>query len=131
LPDGSVDFTRYTDHTVRTPNAERYYQGMAVDPTGRYIYTAYAVNGWDLYVNQFDTVTGTDVHTTRIGTPPAGHAWLYPRVQPGTRPGEVYLSFSQYVLGTPNSAYLDGVTLWHSTDFGRTFGEQEYLATKP
>lgn len=36
----------------------------------------------------FDTTTGQDVHTS-----------------------EVSLSFSQYVLGTPNSAYLDAA-LW-------------------
>jgi hypothetical protein len=131
LADDSADFTRPIDQTVRTPGAERYYQGMAMDSTGRYLYTAYAVNGWDLYVNVFDTVTGTDVHTSRIGTPPAGRAWLYPRVQPGSRPGEVYLSFSQYVLGSPNSAYLDGATLWRSTDFGRSFTDQTYLATTP
>lgn len=129
--DGSVDFSQFADQSVRTPGAERYYRGLAVDPTGRYIYSAYAVAGWDLYFNVFDTVTGTDVHTSKIGSPPAGHAWLYPRVQPGTRPGEVFISFSQYVLGTPNSAYLDGALLFHSTDSGRSFPDQEYLATEP
>ncbi|UWP85304.1 hypothetical protein [Dactylosporangium fulvum] len=130
LRDGSVDFTRFTDHTVRTGSTERYYQGLAVSRDGRYLYSAYAVDGWDLYLNQFDTRTGRDVHSTRIGTPPAGRAWLYPRVQPGKHAGDVHLSFSQYVLGTPNSAYLDGATLWHSTDGGRTFAGG-YLTRNP
>lgn len=131
LPDGSVDFGRFADHTLRTGITERYYQGAAMDPSGRYMYSAYAVDGWDLYLNVFDTVSGSDVHTTRIGTPPAGRAWLYPRVQPGKRVGEVYLSFSQYVLGGPNSAYLDGATLWRTTDGGRTFADQRYLTQMP
>ncbi|WDZ82665.1 hypothetical protein [Micromonospora cathayae] len=136
LADGSVDPGRFTDHTARsaTPagaGPERYYQGLAMSRDGRYLYTAYAVDNWDLHVNVFDTRTGTDVHTTRVGSPPPGRAWLYPRVQPGVAPGEVYLSFSQYVLGTPNSAYLDGATLWHSTDFGRTFGSRTYLTENP
>lgn len=136
LADGSVDFGRFTDHSVRTATPagagpERYYQGLAMSRDGRYLYTAYAVDNWDLHVNVFDTVTGTDLHTTRVGSPPTGRAWLYPRVQPGASPGEVYLSFSQYVLGTPNSAYLDGATLWRSTDFGRSFGTRTYLTENP
>lgn len=130
-PDGSVDFADFTDHTIRTAGSERYYQGMAVDPTGRYLYSAYAVDGWDLWINVFDTVTGEDVHTSKVGSPPAGRAWLYPRVQPGTAPGEVSLSFSQYVLGTPNSAYLDAALLFSSGDGGRTFGHQEVLTSNP
>ena len=130
-PDGSVDFGQFKDHSVRTDSAERYYQGMAVDPTGRYIYAAYAVNGWDMHFNVFDTVTGQDVHTTRVGVSPSGRAMIYPRVQPGKNPGEVFLTFSQYVLGTPNSAYLDAVYLWHSSDGGRTFADQRVATSQP
>lgn len=130
-PDGSVDFADFTDHTIRQAGSERYYQGLAIDPSGRYLYSAYAVDGWDLRINVFDTVTGEDVHTSPVGTPPAGRAWLYPRVQPGTAPGEVSLSFSQYVLGTPNSAYLDAALLFSSDDGGRTFGHQEVLTSNP
>lgn len=131
LPDGSIDFSRFADHTLRSGITERYYQGLAVDPTRRFIYSAYAVNGWDLWFNAFDSETGEDVHSTLIGSPPAGRAWLYFRVQPGTEPGEVYVSFVQYVLGTPNSAYLDAVLLWRSTDGGRTFPEKTTLASEP
>lgn len=130
-PDGSVDFTTPEDHTIRAAGSERYYQGLAIDPAGRYLYSAYAVDGWDLRINVFDTVTGEDVHTSEVGSPPAGRAWLYPRVQPGTEPGEVSLSFSQYVLGTPNSAYLDAALLFSSGDGGRTFAHQEVLTSNP
>lgn len=129
-PDGSVDFSRFDDYTLRQGTTERYYMGMGVDPTGRYVYTAYAVNGWDVWFNAFDTVTGNDTLTTKVASPPAGRAWLYFRVQPGVKPGEVYLAFEQYVLGTPNSAYLDAALLLKSTDGGRTF-EQHTLATSP
>ncbi|WP_116948939.1 YncE family protein [Jiangella endophytica] len=130
-PDGSVDFADFTDHTVRASGSERYYQGLAIDASGRYLYSAYAVDGWDLRVNVFDTVTGQDVHTSDVGSPPAGRAWLYPRVQPGTAPGEVSLSFSQYVLGGANSAYLDAALLFSSDDGGRTFAHQEVLTSNP
>lgn len=131
LADGSVDFSQFTDYSLRSPGSERYYMGMAVDPSRRYVYTAYAVNGWDVWFNVFDTKTGTDVSTRKIGTPPAGHAWLYFRIQPGSSPGEIYLSFEQYQLGTPNSAYLDAALLLRSTDGGSTFPEQHTLATSP
>lgn len=130
-PDGSVDFTAPEDHTIRQAGSERYYQGLAIDAAGRYLYSAYAVDGWDLRINVFDTVTGQDVHTSDVGRPPAGRAWLYPRVQPGAEPGEVSLSFSQYVLGTPNSAYLDAALLFSSDDGGRTFAEQRVLTSNP
>ncbi|PZF84251.1 hypothetical protein [Jiangella anatolica] len=129
--DGSVDFADFTDHTIRAAGSERYYQGLAVDPSGRYLYSAYAVDGWDLWINVFDTVTGADVHTSKVASPPAGRAWLYPRVQPGTAPSEVSLTFSQYVLGGPNSAYLDAALLFSSDDGGRTFGHQEVLTSNP
>jgi hypothetical protein len=130
-PDGSVDFSSFDDLTVRQGTTERYYMGMAVDPTGRYVYTAYAVDGWDVWFNVLDTQTEQDTLTRKVGSPPAGHAWLYFRVQPGLQPGEVYLGFEQYVLGTPNSAYLDAALLLKSTDGGSTFPEQRILASAP
>lgn len=131
LPDGSIDFSQFKDYSLRTGTTEHYYMGMAVDPTGRYVYTAYAVNGWHVWFNVFDTETGTDVSTRDIGTPPPGHAWLYFRIEPGSAPGEIYLSFEQYQLGTPNSAYLDAALIMRSTDGGLTFPEQRTLATSP
>ena len=130
-PDGSIDFSRFDDDTLRAGQTERYYQALAVDPTRRFLYSAYAVNGWDIWFNSLDTQTGQDVHTTHVGTPPVNRAWLYFRLAPGTQPGEVYLSFVQYILGTPNSAYLDAVHLWRSTDGGQTFPEKTVLASEP
>jgi hypothetical protein len=128
--DGSVDFGRFDDLSIRQGTTERYYMGMAVDPTGRYVYTAYAVNGWNAWFNVLDTQTEQDTLTRKVGSPPAGRAWLYFRVQPGLEPGEVYLAFEQYVLGTPNSAYLDAALVLKSTDGGHSF-EQHVLASSP
>lgn len=130
LSDGSIDTSVFSDHTIRNAGSERYYQGLAIDPTGRYLYSAYAVGNWDLYLNVFDTRTGQDVHTSKVGSPPAGRAWLYPRVEVGKK-GQVALSFSQYILGTPNSAYLDGALLTQSVDSGRTFSTWRTLASEP
>jgi hypothetical protein len=131
LPDGSIDFSRFEDHSLRSGTTERYYMGMAVDASRRYVYTAYAVGDWGLWFNVFDTVSGTDVSTRQVGTPPAGHAWLYFRIQPGSTPEEIFLSFEQYQLGTPNSAYLDAALLLRSTDGGLTFPETHTLASSP
>ena len=130
-PDGSIDFTQFTDYSLRSGTTERYYMGMAVDANRRYVYTAYAVGDWGVWFNVFDTATGTDVSTKQIGTPPAGHAWLYFRIQPGSAPGEIFLSFEQYQLGTPNSAYLDAALLLRSTDGGLSFPESHVLASSP
>lgn len=129
LDDGSIDFSTFEDDTIRTGETERYYMGVAVDETRRYIYSAYAVNGWDLRLNVEDTTTGTEV-THAIGSPPPGYAYLYPRIAPG-KDGEVYLSFMRYVLGSPTSAHIDQALLWKSTDNGATFPDKVVLASEP
>lgn len=129
LEDGSIDFTSFEDYSIREGESERYYQGVAVDPTGRYVYAAYAVAGWDLRFQVHDTLTGEDT-THEIASPPPGYAYLYPRIAPGPD-GEVHLSFMRYVLGTPTSAHIDQALLWKSTDGGATFPERRVLASQP
>lgn len=157
LADGSIDFSRYADRSLRAPAPDgapisRYYQGLATDPTGRYIYAAFAGFGSNdspsspadsvgpVWFNVFDTQTETDVFTSKIGVtpgptdaPPCGRGWIYVRVRPGLAPGEIYLSFQQVVLceSYVNSAPIDAAWLWRSTDGGRTFPERVKTAEVP
>lgn len=121
LADGSFDFSTFSQYSVLTTSAERYYRGEAMDPSRRYVYQAYSTAGWYLNFSTFDTWTGTE-STHVIGTPGTSpqEAYLYPRVRPGTAPGEVWLLFSQiYVAQSSTSIF--GVQLWHSTDGGATW----------
>lgn len=119
LADGSFDLTTHDDYSLLdTPN---YYMGLAMDKTGRFLYAVYSVDTWDLHVAVFDTVSNTYVHRGLVGTPPASRAWLYAKVVPGNKPGEVHVLVGQYVLGSPNSAVYDQVLLLQSTDNGASW----------
>ena len=120
LGDGSFNFSSWSDQSVRTAGAERYYGGIAIDADRRFMYHAYSKAGWGLYVSKFDTWNNSE-STALAGSPGASEAYLYPRVRPGTSSGEVWLLFNQTTLDTGNSATIHGVQLWRSTDGGATF----------
>ncbi|MFC5650566.1 hypothetical protein ACFPYJ_15825 [Paenibacillus solisilvae] len=125
LADGSFDFSTFADHSVM--NSPFYYMGTAVDKTGRYIYTAYADDVWDLHLAVFDVKKNDYIVQKVIVTPPSNRAWLYPKVQPGNKPGEVSILTGQYVLGSPNSAVYDDVFYLNSTDFGQTWSSPQLV----
>ncbi len=121
LGDGSFDFSTYADHSVRTTTAERYYGGLAIDLDRRYIHQAYSKNGWGLFLSSFDTWTNTET-TRQVATPGTSpqEAYLYPRIRPGTAPGELWMLFNQSYTGGA-STEIFGVQLWRSTDGGATW----------
>jgi hypothetical protein len=124
LGDGSFDFSLWNDQSVRTTTAERYYRGLTIDASRRYIYSTYSKTGWGLYFSSFDTWTNTEV-TNLIGSPGSNEAYLYPRIRRGTASGEVWLLFNQTLTGTGSSATIYGVQLWRSTDGGVTFPQNQ------
>ena len=121
--DGSLDFTNWSDHSDLTTTAERFYAGLAIDPSRRYLYHAYSKNGWGLYFSKFDTWTNTET-TNQIGSPGAGESYLYARIRPGTAAGEVWLYFNQTYTGQLSTSIF-GVQLWRSTDYGATFAQAQ------
>lgn len=132
LGDGSFDLGSWSDQSVRSAGAERYYGGMAIDNDRRYIYHAYSKADWSLNVSKFDTWTNTET-TSLVANPGVNEAYLYPRVRPGTTSGEVWLLFNQTVLNTGSSATIHGVQLWRSTDGGASFpsGQRYMVASCP
>jgi len=121
--DGAFDFINWSEHSVLTTTGERYYAGLAIDPTRRYLYHAYSKAGWGLFFSKFDTTTNIET-TSQIGFPGAGEAYLYARVRPGTAAGEVWLYFNQTYTGQLSTSIF-GVQLWRSTDYGATFAQAQ------
>lgn len=122
LANGSFDFSTFNQYSVLSAtNGQRYYRGESMDPSRRYIYTAYTDLNWGLNFSTFDTWTDTE-STHVIGTPGTSpqEGYLYPRVRPGTAAGEIWLLFDQdYTAQSSTSIF--GVQLWHSTDGGATW----------
>lgn len=125
LSDGSVDFSTFSQHSILTTTAQRYYRGAAIDHDRRYMYEAYSDPSWNLDFSSYDTWNNTET-TGVIASPGTGtnpqQAYLYPRVRPGTSSGEIWLLFDQDYVGQTSTSIF-GVQLWHSTDGGATWSE--------